>query len=46
MHGVAAEIAIEVRVLFEHGDVHAIARKQVAKHHSGWASADDAAGGI
>ena len=42
MDGVAAEIAQEVGMLFEHGDMHASARQQEAKHHPGRAAADHA----
>ena len=43
--GVAAEVAEEVLVLFEDGDVDAGAGEQEAEHHAGGASADDAEGG-
>ena len=43
MHGVAAEIAKEVLVLFQHHDVHAGARQQKAEHHAGRSAAGDAA---
>ena len=43
VHGVAAEIAVEVFVFFEDGDVDARAGELEAKHHAGGASAYDAA---
>ena len=46
MDGVAAEVAEEVLVLFEDGDVDAGAGEEEAEHHAGGASADDAAGGL
>ena len=46
MDGVAAEVAEEVFVLFEHGDVDAGAGEEEAEHDAGGASADDAAGGL
>ena len=45
MDGVAAEVAEEVCVLFEDGDVDALAGEEEAEHDAGGASADDAAGG-
>jgi len=44
MDGVAAEVAEEVGVFLEDGDVDAGAREEEAEHHAGGASADDAAG--
>ena len=44
MHGVAAEIAQEIRVLFQHHDLDAGARQQKAQHHAGGTAADHAAG--
>jgi hypothetical protein len=44
--GVAAEVAVEVSVFFEDGDGDAGAGEKEAEHDSGWASADDAAGGV
>ena len=44
--GVAAEVAKEVFVLFEDGDVVAVSGEEIAEHHAGWASAYDAAGGF
>ena len=46
MDGVAAEIAQEVGVLFQHGDGDAGARQQKAEHHAGRSAAGDAAGGF
>ena len=45
MDGVAAEVAEEVFVFFEHGDVDAGAGEEEAEHDAGRASADDAGGG-
>ena len=44
--GVAAEVAEEVGVLFEDGDVDAGAGEEEAEHDAGGAAADDAAGGL
>jgi len=41
MHGVAAEIAQEVAVLFQHDDVDPGARHEQAVHHAGGPAADD-----
>ena len=46
MHGVAAEIAQEVGVLFQHRHRDAGARQQKAEHHAGRPAAGDAAGGL
>lgn len=46
MDGVAAKVAEEVDVLFEHGDMDARSRKQEAEHDSRGAAADDAACGL
>ena len=46
MDGVAAEVTEEILVLFEDGDVDALAGEEEGEHHAGWASADDAAGGL
>ena len=46
MDGVAAEVAEEVGVLFEHGDGDAGAGEEIAEHDAGRASANDAAGGV
>ena len=43
MHGIAAKIAEEVGVLFQHHDIDAGASEQVTEHHAGRAAADDAA---
>ncbi len=43
MHGIAAEIAEKVRVLFQHHHANARARQKKAKHHSGRSAARDAA---
>ena len=43
MHGVAAEIAQEIAVLFEDDDVDAGPREQHAEHHAGRSAARDAA---
>ncbi len=45
MNCVAAEIADEIDVLFEHRHLHTGTRQQVTSHHSGGSAAyDDAAG--
>src|SRR6185312_8105380 len=46
MNGVAAEIAEEVAVLFEHGDVDTGAGQQIAQHDSSGAAAGDATGRV
>ena len=46
MDGIAAEVAEEVLVFFEHGDAVAVAGEKEAEHHAGRASAYDAAGGF
>ena len=43
MDGVAAKIAQEIGVLFQHDDVDAGARQQKAEHHAGRSAAGDAA---
>ncbi len=43
MHGVAAKIAEEIRMLFQHHDIDAGAAEQIAEHHAGGPAADDAA---
>ena len=45
MDGVATEVAEEVGVFFEDGDLNAGAREEEAEHDAGRASADDAGGG-
>src|SRR5215471_12509341 len=44
MHGVAAEIPKEIVVLFEDGDLDTATSQQIAEHHAGRSTADDAAG--
>src|SRR5205814_5790347 len=46
MDGVAAEIAQEVAVLFEHHDLHARTRQQEPQHHARGPAAHDAALGL
>ena len=46
MNGVAAEVAEEVFVFFEDGDVVAVAGEEIAEHHAGGASTYDAAAGF
>jgi hypothetical protein len=41
---VAAEVAEEVGVLFQHDDIDTRARQQQAEHHAGRPAANDAAG--
>ncbi len=43
MHGIAAKIAKEIRVLFQHHDIDAGASEQITEHHAGGPAADDAA---
>jgi hypothetical protein len=43
MDRVAAEVAQEIGVFFEHEDVHARPRQQETQHHSGAAASGDAA---
>ena len=43
VHGVAAEIAKEIGMLFQHHDVDARARQQEAQHHPGRPAASDGA---
>jgi hypothetical protein len=45
MHRIAAKIAEEVGVLFEHDHRHALARQQIAQHHARRSAARNAAGG-
>src|ERR1700744_4006695 len=42
MNGVAAKIAEEVAVFFEHNDIDAGARQQISRHYAGGTSAHDA----
>ena len=46
MDGVAAEVAQEVLVLFQHDHVDAGPRQQEAEHHAGRPAAGDATGGV
>ncbi len=46
VHGIAAEIAKEVTVLFEYSDLNAGAGEQKAEHNASRTTADDAAGGV
>jgi hypothetical protein len=43
MHGVAAKIAEEIGVLFQHHDIDPGAAEQISEHHAGRPAADDAA---
>ncbi len=45
MDCVAAKVAEEVLVFFEHGDLNPGAGQEEAEHYAGWTSTDDAAGG-
>ena len=45
MDGIAAEVAQEVRMLFEHGHLDARAREQKSEHHACGSAAGDAASG-
>ncbi|GAA0008550.1 hypothetical protein BRDID11002_85600 [Bradyrhizobium diazoefficiens] len=42
MHGVAAKVAKEIRMLLQHHDVDARAPQEIAEHHAGGSAADDA----
>ncbi len=44
MHGVAAEVAKEIAVLLQYGDLDAAARQKIAEHDAGGAAAYHAAG--
>jgi hypothetical protein len=46
MHGIAAKIPKEIGMLFQHQRFDAGAAQQVSQHHSGGATADDAASRI
>jgi hypothetical protein len=46
MNGVAAEVAVEVLVLFEHDDIDALAREEESEHNAGRSSAYDADCGV
>jgi hypothetical protein len=41
MNRIAAEIAVEISMLFQHSDGHARPREQITRHHPGWSAADD-----
>jgi hypothetical protein len=44
MNRIAAEIAVEISVFFQHRDRHPGTSEQIASHHPGWsATYDDAA---
>ena len=43
MHGVAAKIAEEIGMLFQHHDIDPGAPEQISQHHAGGPAADDAA---
>jgi len=43
MNGIAAEIAVEIRVFFQNNDIYSGAREQMAGHHACWAAADNEA---
>src|SRR5450755_2344581 len=43
MHGIAAKIAQKIRVLFQYQGLYAGAPQQIAEHHAGRTTADDAA---
>ena len=42
MHGVAAEVAEEIRMLLQHHDIDAGAPQEIAEHHARRSAADDA----
>jgi hypothetical protein len=41
MNGVAAEVAVEVLMLFEHDDIDALARQEQSENDAGRSSADN-----
>jgi len=41
VNGVAAEISIEIRVLFQHCHIHAGAGEKESSHQTGWSAADN-----
>ena len=43
MNGIAAKIAEEIAVLFQHQHLDAGARQQIPQHHARWTAAGDAA---
>ena len=43
MHGVAAKVAEEIRMLLQHHDIDAGAAEEITEHHASRTSADDAA---
>ena len=46
MHGIAAKIAEEIGVLFQHDRIDPGAPQQISQHHAGRPAADDAAAGV
>jgi hypothetical protein len=44
MHGIAAEIAEEIVMLFEHCDLDTIASQEISQHHTGRSATHNAAG--
>jgi hypothetical protein len=46
MNGIAAEIAIEIRVFFQNNDVHPRPREQITRHHARRPGADNEAANV
>ena len=46
MNGIAAEIAVEIRVFFQNNDVHSGAREQITSHHARRPAADNEAANV
>jgi hypothetical protein len=43
MNGIAAKIAVEIRVFFQNNDVHSGPREQITSHHARRPAADNEA---
>jgi hypothetical protein len=46
MNGIAAEIAVEIRVFFQNNDVHSRPREQITSHHARRPAADNEAANV
>ncbi len=46
MNRVAAKIAIEISMLFQHGYGHTRPRKEITSHHPGWSATHDHAASL
>jgi hypothetical protein len=44
--GIAAEVTVEIRVLFEHGHMNTVTSQKVAEHYAGRSASDYAARGL